>query len=225
MRFAALVASLCLLVLASAAQVEARCASVGMTFERIGSGDVSAAAPALLLGLVIRPGTRDVEPVPAAVHLALDGARHALALETIAPGLLRARSTTARAAGTYSVEGVTGSVVVRVAPTASASPPAAPQVVAVTVTRGRRGGATARADLGAPVPAGVAAVIVSSGGVPIAWSALAPSTATNIVVATDGRCVMEPPGYLLPSAGASVTLQFVDASGALSPPSSLVTVR
>jgi hypothetical protein len=224
MRFAAGLLLVSLGLALAPLPASARCAMVGMTFRRIGTGDVSASAPSFLIGLRTTPGSRGAEATPASLSLITGGAGHLLAIDTLAPGLLRVRSTAPRSAGTYAIEGAERRLEVTLSATHAAAPLAAPQIVALTLSQRGRGGRSLSADLSRAVPAGAVAILVSSGGAAVAWNPVEPGATTGIVVVANGRCVAEPPGWAVPGSGSSVTLQFVDASGALSPMSSAVAV-
>jgi hypothetical protein len=224
---AAVALTLSLLVLSSAGHADACCALVGMGFRRVGAGLVSTAPPSFLLGLAPGVEFRGTAATLATLQLTSRGTSHPLAVDALAPGLLRVHASAAVPAGYYTVAGVASVLGVELGAQAATSALPAPQASSITTTRGPRGGSDTRALLSAPVPSSAVAVIISSPTAAIAWSAIAPSAIgrTEIIVANDSRCVDEPADYRVPPPGTVVTIRYVDASGALSPSSAAITVQ
>lgn len=209
------------LLLATALPVSARCMVFGGRYTRIGSGDVSASAPAIVLGVTPDYHSRDGEPVPRRLRLG----RHALTVETLAPGLVVARSAAAVRAGTHTLTGLASPISVTIAATSSSSALAAPDVVSIALGA-REHLANVEAELRTPPPSGAVAVVVALEGTPIGWDVIDAGASTIVEVAHQNLCgVFIPDGYRLPSAGEVVTIAWVDAAGRLSPPSSPITVR
>jgi hypothetical protein len=208
------------ILLATASPVVAACVQLGGRYTRIGSGAVSDSSPSIVLGITPDRDVRGGEPEPTSLSLA----GRPLALTTLAPGLLVARSSTAIPTGSYVLLGLASPLAVTTATTATTTTTTlpAPQVLSIEVRRVWHV-TEAVADLVTPPPAGAVAVVVTSGGTPTAWAPIVPSR-SEVVVGEIG-CGYTPDGYRLPTADDDTRLLWVDAEGRLSPPSSSAVVR
>jgi hypothetical protein len=160
-----------------------------------------------------------------ALPLEVEGAEIPTTREPLAPGLVRFRPeppipgpATARV---LAAPGVALRFVAR------ARPLRAPRVRSVAVEDGTYGQAYV-ARLRGAAPAGAVAVLVlegAEGSTALGWSAVEPRARELLLWTAGGRCAPLPPGFTALAAGATVRLAWVDAGGAVSPPSPPLVVE